>query len=110
MVHSGFYSALKSVLPRCLAVIDMLTSTEDSKKGSWTVYVTGHSLGGALATLMSWEIEAIRERDLPAVGRVVMYNFGEDVYFKLSVTISTMTMLTVTMMAKVQFLMRECRW
>ena len=48
----------------------------DLRDDGWTVYVTGHSLGGALATLMSWEIEALRERDLPAVSRVVMYNFG----------------------------------
>ena len=72
MVHSGFYGALKSVLPRILTLVGMLTA----EGTGWTVYVTGHSLGGALATLMSWEIEALRERDLPSVSQVVLYNFG----------------------------------
>ena len=75
MVHSGFYTALKSVLPRLLRLLPQLTA-DGAGPGSWTVYMTGHSLGGALATLMAWEVEALRERELPSIGRVALYNFG----------------------------------
>ena len=73
MVHNGFYTALNSVLPRLLRLLPQLT---DGGGGGWTVCVTGHSLGGALATLMAWEIEALREKEFPQIAEVVLYNFG----------------------------------
>lgn len=49
----GFLRAYDSVRTRVLGVVDeVLTDSEDS----WKIYVTGHSLGGALATLCSFEL------------------------------------------------------
>lgn len=53
MVHTGFYAALDSVLPAVIRLVRMCTAAGEG----WTIFVTGHSLGGALATLCSWEIE-----------------------------------------------------
>lgn len=71
-VHTGFYAALDSVLPAVIRLVRMCTADGEG----WTVLVTGHSLGGALATLCSWEIEAQRALELPNVNKVSMYNFG----------------------------------
>lgn len=49
----GFLRAYDSVRARVLGVVgEVLTGPEDS----WRVFVTGHSLGGALATLCSYEL------------------------------------------------------
>lgn len=51
-VHNGFLRAYNSIKQSIFAVlVDMIG---DGK--GWTVYVTGHSLGGALATLCSFEL------------------------------------------------------
>ncbi|MGA1356509.1 MAG: lipase family protein, partial [Prochlorothrix sp.] len=44
-VHKGFRSALEAVIPDVLAAVDEM---RDNKQELW---ITGHSLGGALATL-----------------------------------------------------------
>jgi hypothetical protein len=50
-VHSGFLAAYYSVKPRLMDLLDGLLDA-----GDYTVLVTGHSLGGALATLFSFEV------------------------------------------------------
>ena len=70
LVHGGFLEAYDSVRRAVIFCVDALAGP------GWTVSVTGHSLGGALATLCSYELaEMARER--PDGSRSVdMINFG----------------------------------
>lgn len=52
-MHSGFLTAYDSVRPAVLSVLGTLLEGEGPR--SWQVYLTGHSLGGALATLCAWD-------------------------------------------------------
>lgn len=56
-MHGGFQRAYDAVHVRVLTLVEELTSTGD---GPWEVYVTGHSLGGALATLCAYELATRR--------------------------------------------------
>lgn len=57
--------AFRSVRVALLQVLhSLLTSTNPSEclpQSNWNIFVTGHSLGGALATLLSFELGRIRE-------------------------------------------------
>lgn len=44
---------------------------------TWSLLVTGHSLGGALATLFAAEMAVAAEAEGSRIGHVAMYNFGE---------------------------------
>jgi hypothetical protein len=55
MVHSGFLNAYDSVKVKVLTLVDQLTARA-TKERPWKVFVTGHSLGGALATLCAYEL------------------------------------------------------
>jgi predicted lipase len=72
-VHGGFLAAYDSVRMQVVRMLDQITGTGD--KGEWRVLVTGHSLGGALATLCAYELS---ERQGPAgkVQDVCMYSYG----------------------------------
>ena len=63
LVHAGFYAAYTAVRPLLMAIVD-------AHEG-WDVCVSGHSLGGALATLMAVDLKV---RD--GVKDVYSYTFG----------------------------------
>lgn len=52
-VHSGFFAAANAVSRR---VKELLVSATAGTPGDWSLLITGHSLGGALAQLMATEL------------------------------------------------------
>lgn len=57
MVHSGFLAAYDAIRPQVWMLLDAITCSKDDTGGEpWRVYITGHSLGGALATLCAYEL------------------------------------------------------
>eukprot|EP00884_Botryococcus_braunii_P003299 jgi/Botrbrau1/12970/Bobra.154_2s0020.4 len=72
-VHSGFVTAYDSVKARIMSLVDEVM--DQKPEAEWTVYVTGHSLGGALATLSAFDF-ATRTPRGKKKPRVVMYNYG----------------------------------
>ena len=71
-VHSGFLNAYDSVRGPVLGLIDTALTDE---KDPWTIYITGHSLGGALATLCAFDLSH-RQWAHGAHHNIVMYNYG----------------------------------
>ncbi|KAI3688421.1 hypothetical protein L1987_82134 [Smallanthus sonchifolius] len=77
-VHSGFLGAYDSVRMRIISLIKTATGHKDDdahQVSKWHVYVTGHSLGGALATLLALELSSSQLAKRGAI-TVTMYNFG----------------------------------
>ncbi|CAO2042936.1 unnamed protein product [Urochloa humidicola] len=78
-VHSGFLGAYDSVRNRIMALIKYAVGYQDEDGAEniprWHVYVTGHSLGGALATLLALELSS-SQMSKNGVIFVTMYNFG----------------------------------
>eukprot|EP01018_Ginkgo_biloba_P019851 Gb_29405 [translate_table: standard] len=77
-VHSGFLSAYDSVRNRLLSFIKSsicFVEGEKDKMSTWHIYVTGHSLGGALATLLALELSSSQMAQCGCI-IVTMYNFG----------------------------------
>ncbi|XP_020872701.1 uncharacterized protein LOC9304431 isoform X3 [Arabidopsis lyrata subsp. lyrata] len=77
-VHSGFLSAYDSVRIRIISLLKMAIGYIDDVaecEDKWHVYVTGHSLGGALATLLALELSSSQLAKRGAI-TVTMYNFG----------------------------------
>lgn len=58
LVHRGFQEAWQSAKDRILALLAMCVAEASTDGGlPWTVYVTGHSLGGAIATLCALHLK-----------------------------------------------------
>ncbi|KAK6255052.1 hypothetical protein SCA6_016357 [Theobroma cacao] len=77
-VHSGFLSAYDSVRIRIISLLKTsIRYIDETTKPlrRWQVYVTGHSLGGALATLLALELSSSQLAKHGAIS-VTMYNFG----------------------------------
>jgi len=52
-VHSGFFASARAISRR---VKELLVSATAGTPGEWSLLITGHSLGGALAQLMATEL------------------------------------------------------
>lgn len=78
-VHQGFLTSYDSIRPQILSIVDALLADrmeqEMNTKKCWSVYVTGHSLGGALATLCAYDLAA-RRHVYPTPHHLALYNFG----------------------------------
>ena len=70
--HTGFLKAYKAVRAEVLQVVDALVGNESN---AWTIYVSGHSLGGALSTLCSYEL-ATRRAWKGGKPEIINYSFG----------------------------------
>ncbi|KAF5834575.1 hypothetical protein DUNSADRAFT_8700 [Dunaliella salina] len=73
-VHGGFLGAYDSIKPQIFMLLDAITES-GSAEDPWRVYITGHSLGGALATLCAYEL-ATRRGPARSRQRISMYSFG----------------------------------
>ncbi|KMS95704.1 hypothetical protein BVRB_005760 [Beta vulgaris subsp. vulgaris] len=76
--HSGFLSAYDSVRTRIMSLIKKAVGFMDDAEqplAKWHVYCTGHSLGGALATLLALELSSTQLAKSGATS-ITMYNFG----------------------------------
>ncbi|CAM8944162.1 unnamed protein product [Rhodiola kirilowii] len=78
-VHSGFLGAYDSVRTRLISLVKLsigfASDNEVNQEHNWKVYITGHSLGGALATLLALELSSSQLAKRGAIS-VTMYNFG----------------------------------
>ncbi|KAI5072460.1 hypothetical protein GOP47_0012566 [Adiantum capillus-veneris] len=77
-VHGGFLNAYDSVINRLKSLVkDSIgaSNVHGDNEHPWQVYVTGHSLGGALATLAALELSTSRLSREHRIN-ITMYNFG----------------------------------
>ncbi|XP_024521809.1 uncharacterized protein LOC9643578 [Selaginella moellendorffii] len=79
MVHSGFLTAYDSVRHRLLSIIKASITSRNDEAGDaelskWHIYITGHSLGGALATLLAMDLSKTMFKHKGV--NLSMYNFG----------------------------------
>lgn len=71
-VHAGFSSSYATIAGELHQVLKSILAEDEDESDidAWQIYTTGHSLGGALATLAALDITKAFAR------QVIMYNFG----------------------------------
>eukprot|EP00884_Botryococcus_braunii_P017013 jgi/Botrbrau1/3996/Bobra.0016s0008.1 len=74
-VHKGFLEAYSAVQARIVSMAREIMK-DDGSEQPWKLYVTGHSLGGALAILCAYELKSTRWEGLPQP-EVIVYTFGQ---------------------------------
>lgn len=70
-VHKGFLSCYQSVAPSLLELAEEAMAGDEQ----WTIYTTGHSMGGALATLFAYELAQHDFKQAPSP-EIQMWGFG----------------------------------
>ncbi|KAL4857581.1 Phospholipase A(1) DAD1 [Chlorella vulgaris] len=75
-VHHGFLDAYAAVRSEVLRLLETVLGSEEEGEEPWTLYVTGHSLGGALSTLCTYDCARRTWRNNVARPKIVHYNFG----------------------------------
>ena len=60
-MHGGFLAAYDSVRAKVIELVEAVLEEGKARvDGEWQVLCTGHSLGGALATLCAYEMSKYR--------------------------------------------------
>ncbi|KAI7836015.1 hypothetical protein COHA_010099 [Chlorella ohadii] len=72
-VHNGFLDAYASVRSEVMRLLETVLAGEEEP---WTLYITGHSLGGALATLCTFDCARRVWRGGAVRPHIVHYNYG----------------------------------
>ncbi|EFJ49023.1 hypothetical protein VOLCADRAFT_90225 [Volvox carteri f. nagariensis] len=81
LVHTGFLRAYMSIRATIMSILDLLIFDQqypagtDGRASSTTVVFTGHSLGGALATLATYDLSA-RKQEGVFTGDILCYTFA----------------------------------
>jgi hypothetical protein len=77
MVHSGFLYAYLSIRQELVNLLDTILAAQ-AEPGDWTVYLCGHSLGGALSTLCAYDLSTRDSEQWPNKRgpNLVNYSYG----------------------------------
>lgn len=81
MVHKGFLASYDSLRHQVFRLVDAITAPKGGAAAAgapgteWRVFITGHSLGGALATLCAYEL-AKRGGAARQCQQLTLYTFG----------------------------------
>ncbi len=71
-LHAGFASNSQKLFFHVVKLLETLAPPGSE----WDLCVTGHSLGGALASLFTWQLQAVRHLLVPGIASVSLYTFG----------------------------------
>ena len=79
MVHNGFLTAYLGVRAALLSQLRAIIRNP-GLSGGWTLYITGHSLGGALATIFAYDVCTSGTKGggekSAGISSVVVHSFG----------------------------------